>query len=125
MLISDEIAAFVRWLCVFWGLVYLITQSVIFRVVRMVFLRYATGFGQMLYCPSCAGFWLGLLLGHWLWPWSHGWQQMAESGAAALALGAVWGAKFGSREVLPYEMALIKSYVEMRIADTDVSEGKL
>jgi len=45
---------------------------------------------QFFYCPSCVGFWLGvLLMNHW--PFSVGWEAAIGSAVSATAAGRLWG----------------------------------
>lgn len=91
----DELVALVRWALLLWGLVYIVTQSVIFRRVRMFFLRYTTMLGILLYCPSCTGFWVGALLSVY-WPWQDAgmgvpYSNVLESALSGVACGGLWG----------------------------------
>lgn len=97
-----------RWLLVLMGLVYFFTESALWGPVRIALVERPDG-GQRLgwrvlvYCRSCTGFWVGCALGalgYWPFAWPQGaplwatWAQAGvaavESGAAAMAVGAMW-----------------------------------
>lgn len=75
-----------EWLFVLAGCVYLVTEAVIFAPFRVRFAGSSDFRTTLIYCRSCAGFWIGLLLAP-LWP---EWEQATGFGAfgAALASGA-------------------------------------
>lgn len=117
---------FLRWLLLFWGFVYLVTQSAILRRMRMFFLQYITGFGLFLYCPSCTGFWVGGLLLGGVWPWGGQglcwpWDVLngellfpaAQSAIAGLACGRLWGV-FAGEPVLQNEILLVRARIEAK-----------
>lgn len=103
----DEIAAFARWAVLLLGAVYFVTQSVIFSIPRVLFARLGAWAAIFVYCASCTGFWVGLLLGPWFWPWRGWWWAMAlESGAAAMAVAHVWVNSTGGNPLWQAEAAL-------------------
>jgi hypothetical protein len=97
---TDEttFATFIHWALLSVGLIYFITDSLIFSHVRVALARGSLFRIGLFYCPACMGFWVGaaLGLGGW-WPIERGldgWGpvfEALESGIAAMALGAFWG----------------------------------
>lgn len=82
------------WLALLWGHVYLLTQSTILSVPRML-LTAAWGDGGvgrwatiLMYCPACAGFWMALLL-HQLAPWPGPEMVWAPVEAMVISCGAM------------------------------------
>ena len=59
----ERITDWMIYLGVGLGLVYIISQSVIFSFLRVRIARLNPLFEALLYCPSCTGFWVGLMLG--------------------------------------------------------------
>jgi len=87
------------------GLVYFITQSMIFSPLRVRLTRGSIFREALLYCPSCTGFWVGVLLSLlWLVPGRDGlgpspWQEtpknfltMALGGFMSMAISHIWSA---------------------------------
>lgn len=87
-----------RYTLVFWGLIYIVTQSAIMLPLRLFALRISTLLGALIFCPACSGFWIGLVLGLLgiygppLSKWSH---ATIESALVATVLGYWWGTYFG------------------------------
>lgn len=73
------------------GIVYIVSQSYIFRPIRII-ASYLRLLGVLIYCPSCTGFWVGLLL-HYAgyYPFHVKGFGVVEPGIVGCALGAVWG----------------------------------
>jgi hypothetical protein len=71
------------------GLVYIVSQSFIFRPIRLLASNLRV-LEVLIYCPSCTGFWVGLLL------WKLGYYPfhvkiwLLEPGCVGCALGALW-----------------------------------
>lgn len=92
----------IRFVLVFWGLVYITTQSAILQSLRIAILRRSLFLGVLVFCPACSGFWIGLgfgllgLYGPALAPNSIAW---LESALACTALGYLWSTYFGDSEV--------------------------
>lgn len=56
-----DLIRFVVWVLTTWGLIYLVTQSVIFRGVRGWLADQHPLLELLVYCPSCTGFWAALV----------------------------------------------------------------
>lgn len=94
------------FLLMLWGLTYLATSSVIFARVRTAIVP-RVPLGQMVYCPSCTGFWIGLGLAALAgWPLStvvHPLFDAAVSSAGLMAVPAyfmpssAWDIEQGSK----------------------------
>lgn len=86
---------FLRWALITLGVIYLVTEAIIFAPVRLA-LRYKAKsywFTVLVYCRSCVGFWAGFglgLAGLWFVPDRSLLESGIESGFAAMALGALW-----------------------------------
>lgn len=89
------------WALVTLGLIYFVTEASIFAPVRVAIARRHALLAQLIYCPACSGFWIGLGM-HVVWgttispyDWTlfDSWRATAlfESSVAGMALGAVWG----------------------------------
>ncbi len=89
-----DLSLLLRWALITLGFIYFITESSIFAVVRMwIAAKLGTFAIALLYCASCSGFWIGMALAFWTWPFEVvgvRWLVPFESGVAAMALGAVW-----------------------------------
>lgn len=76
------------------GLVYIVTQSSIFTIMRMLVVRTKIFMlAQLFYCPACMGFWMGLglgALGYWPLATHAWWMVLLESALTGTAVGAVW-----------------------------------
>lgn len=114
----DEVLAILRYVLLLWGTIYFITQSAIFRPLRVMLGSNSMWAATFIYCPACVGAWAGV--GMWeLLPWSAtpGWwgaMPLVESMYASMALGRVWGVWFGDNT---FE-------VEMPMLDCFNIEGK-
>lgn len=81
-----------------WAVTYLVLDSAILAWARIELAKGSIFRTQLFYCPSCFGFWVGLLLGALgYWPFASGWVAVAESGAAALVLGRLYALWFQTR----------------------------
>ncbi len=74
------------------GIVYIVSQSLIFKPIRLI----VSSLGLLevlIYCPSCVGFWVGLLL-HWVgyYPFHVKGFWVVEPGIVGCAFGAIWSA---------------------------------
>ena len=69
------------------GMIYLVTEASIFHLPRAWFASKSLLAGQLIYCPACSGFWVGLA-SWWMWP--HDSFPLIPA-VAALGLGALWG----------------------------------
>jgi hypothetical protein len=66
----------IAFVLMLWGLTFLLTASAIFAPVRVAVSNVFPQLGQLVYCPGCAGFWIGgalALVSTWplptiLWP---------------------------------------------------------
>lgn len=94
----------VRYVLLLWGVIYLVTSSVIFRPFRIALSRHLT-IAMLLYCPSCFGTWVGFAL-YKLLPWDSS-VAWLESGLVAMALGRVWSRLFGDNTAWEAEYPLI------------------
>lgn len=86
--------ALIAWVLLELGLVYLITESMIFSPLRMALARSSMFLAGLLYCPACAGFWVGLalgLLGAWPEALLRSDLRLLEPAIAGVAVGALWG----------------------------------
>ena len=102
-----------RYVALLWGVVYLVTQSAIFRPVRMMVANRSPFITTFIYCPSCFGTWVGFALTPLLpWDATAGWGWL-ESGLAAMALGRVWGRLFGDNQVFEFETRGLAWFREM------------
>lgn len=99
------------WLLLLWGALYFITASLVFRPIRMAVLERFPNFGVLLYCTSCAGFWVGIVLGK-LGYWIDGyvgdpvWLSSLESAIGGMAAGRLWYVLAGDDVYTP-EVALV------------------
>lgn len=97
-----------RWALMALGLIYLITESAIFVLVRVWFAKGSPFRTTLIYCPACTGFWCGMAVaGLDYWPFDYGddyisrlWEYL-ESAVAGMVLGAIWGTV---RRSLAYEI---------------------
>ena len=71
------------------GLTYIVTQSLIFRIPRMKIAAWSLFWQSLIYCPACAGFWLGAALVP-LWPFKALVFAPLESAVCACGLMALW-----------------------------------
>lgn len=104
-----DLSLLIRWALVVLGLVYFFTESAIFAFTRIAIARRGMLLATFIYCPSCTGFWIGLGLGAWLWPYGVvdvPWTQVGESGVAAMALGAIWARLRGGNTAWDVEAPL-------------------
>jgi len=121
----EELVRLIRYVLVFWGLVYIITQSAILVSLRKSLLKRSTFFATLIYCPACTGFWVGLLFGA-LGIYGKGLSSipnvyMVESALSGTALGYLWGAYWGDRHALERDFFALKQQNEVA---TDTSEGQ-
>lgn len=130
-----ELHAWVLWLGSLLGAIYLVTASVIFAPVRILIARRGTFLMQLVYCPACAGTWLGLALAPafpaltWpsTWPtvlafiwWLVG--VLCTSGLASMALGMLWGIAIKAASGNVYERELALVYPEKEGVDVQDSQ---
>lgn len=88
----------VRWVLATLGLIYMITQSVIFSGPRIVITRGSNFRTQLFYCPACIGFWIGVGSGIDHMFGQTGVSAVATVGqyaAMSMAIGALWAAYQG------------------------------
>lgn len=87
------VSAWLTWLGLVWGSVYLVTDSVIFDPLRVLLSRWGRAYAMvLLHCPACTGFWVGLALGGLgFWPVEGGFLSPLYSAIVACAAGALWG----------------------------------
>ena len=71
------------------GFTYLLTQSGVFAAFRKWVADDRPTIQALVYCPACAGFWIGVLL-HTVWPFPELVIKPVEAGIGACALMAVW-----------------------------------
>lgn len=74
-----------------WGVVYLITRSIIFRPLRKLVCKVGLLPCAGVYCEACTGFWVGAALA-WLGYWSSvrgPWVACLESASATVGLATV------------------------------------
>lgn len=95
----EELMRFIRYVLVFWGAVYILTQSAIFVGVRKFLLKHSTFLATLIYCPACTGFWVGLVFGA-LGIYGKGLSHfnnvvIVESALSGTALGYLWGTYWG------------------------------
>lgn len=93
---TNDLADLLSWCLMIAGAIYFVTESVIASPFR----GFVVGLGRalhrglggfltlLLYCPACAGFWLGLSAGYAL---ESPFTTPLEAGVVAMALGALWG----------------------------------
>lgn len=86
-----------RFVLVSLGVIYLVTEASIAAGPRALIAKRSLFLGSLLYCPACAGFWIGLGLSFYetgLWPFLPitGWLYHLESAFVTMALGAIWSA---------------------------------
>lgn len=88
----------VRWVLLNLSVIYLITTATIASPFRMALAKRSKFLQSLIYCPACVGFWIGLAF-YGYWPLdgqvlgavqSPTVYKILESGAAAMALGAIW-----------------------------------
>jgi hypothetical protein len=72
------------------GCTYIVSQSTIGSSLRQAVAQIHAILATLIYCPACTGFWVGVVF-YQAWPFA-GPMQMVESGLAACAIGAMWGA---------------------------------
>lgn len=92
----------VRYILVTCGVLYLISFSTIFGMIRVAIARRGYWRAVFIYCPACCGFWLGCALGA-LGYWPHvapQWLAIAEAALATMTIGVFLGASIDS----PYEI---------------------
>lgn len=89
----------IRFAFIAWGLIYIATQSTIMLPLRLIILKLSPSFlGVLIFCPTCTGFWVGVLLGATglygvsLSPISPTW---LESALVVTVLGHFWGEYWG------------------------------
>lgn len=87
----------IRWFLVTLGLIYFITESSLFAIIRVTAAELSSVLRMLLYCQACSGFWIGIATAAWLWPFGvggDGWMavsvQLIEGGIATMGLGALW-----------------------------------
>lgn len=103
-----------RFLLLLSGLTYLLTRSAIFLPVRT--LPLPCFFTVGLYCPACAGFWLGgalAALGYWPFPATFTWSAPLEAAVCSVALMHAWGEHFFDNSVWAREQEPAPESVEV------------
>jgi hypothetical protein len=95
---ESTIGLLFHWTAICLGLIYIISESVIFMPIRLAFARGSAFRTALIYCPACTGFWVGAVLGPGLWPFSYNYSPLwdfvrvcLESGIAGIVIGAIWG----------------------------------
>ncbi len=86
-----------QWALMAIGVTYLITEASIAASFRVALVRSipwwgpATLMAQLIYCPACVGFWVGIALAMtgW-WPYEDSYWALSESGFASMALMTTW-----------------------------------
>jgi hypothetical protein len=79
---------FFQWLLATWGLVYIITQSVLLHAFRVWLADRHMLLEAGIYCPACVGFWAGLAI-HTLQV-QQLWLHSELQALGGCALGALW-----------------------------------
>lgn len=129
VLVTDAITAWLRYLLIAAGILYLITESVIFSPVRKTIYkllpqRFKFGI-VVLYCPACLGFWCGLTLGalH-LWPADTGsaW-AILECGLATMAFGAVSAHYSNAGRIYDIEIGQTDALAQTQTTDDEDADG--
>jgi len=87
----DQLAELFRCVLLACGLIYLLTRSAVFRPYRLIVGRLHMLVFALVYCPACTGFWVGVAVGAYAWPYTSGWLACLESGIACCGLGSVLG----------------------------------
>lgn len=89
--------AYVLWVLMLFGLVYLVTESTIMMPVRMFFTKHlGVVFEILIYCGPCSAFWIGLVLASLgYWPQQGPW-ALGECAVASVALVSAWQHVTGS-----------------------------
>ena len=98
------------WALAVLGLIYIVTQSVIGRPIRMWVASKGMAFEVLVYCPACCGFWIGLGL-YLLIPSSEIGLLYALAGCG---LGALWS-EYGPSSVWEME----RKHAKEKEADED------
>jgi hypothetical protein len=96
--------ALIQWALVVLGVIYFVTESVIFGPVRVTLTRGSVFRSTLLYCPACMGFWVGVASG-FLQPAL--WQNPVQSGLAAMALGRIWALCGGGGNTFATELHML------------------
>lgn len=118
------LVAFAQWALAGLGIIYLLTGSTIFSGPRVTFARNSPVRAELIYCPACTGFWVGLLLGTiGLFPTTpHGpLADAVQSGFSLMALGALWG-RYGPTG--PFEDEMEEVFPEIRESDDQAQESE-
>jgi hypothetical protein len=105
----NDAALLIRWALIVLGTVYFLTESAIFAPVRVWIAGRGVFAMTLIYCASCTGFWVGLALASWFWPFGlvdAGWTQIIEGGVASMALGALYSAWKGGNPAFDVEAPL-------------------
>ena len=102
----------VRWLMLGLGIVYFITESAIFAIIRVPMTKGSMFRSTLFYCPACTGFWVGCALVA-LWPFSvldQGvWPFLVsamESGFAMMVVASSWSSWRGGNPAYDVEAEL-------------------
>jgi hypothetical protein len=95
-----------RWALVVIGAVYFVTESALFAPVRVALARRSALLALGLYCPGCAGFWLGLAAAPLLFAHEPWWLALLLSGLAAMGLATTWSKLTGGNAAWEAEAAL-------------------
>lgn len=123
-----EAFAFVRFVLVTYGFIYLVTQAAIMTPVRVFILGSAKKLeaqmflAEFIYCRACTGFWIGILVGAFgLYPWE---AWVIEPGVAAMALGAFWkpGDAFENEAPLWDHLGWARPFEDERAVEDEVRQ---
>ena|SRR3972149_7447922 len=123
------------------GFTYLITESLIFRLVRIPVMTallaasrkrfaapFAATFGRALYCPSCMAFWVGAVLSTQKF-YPHAAANMvltfAEAGIVGIAIGATWSKALGTSDTFGADMNIIASAAQSKLQNMLKPEPEL
>lgn len=94
---ASAVGLLFHWAAMTLGLIYIISESVIFMPIRLAFARGSTFRTALIYCPACTGFWVGAALGPGFWPFSYNYGPLwdflraaVESGIGGIVIGAIW-----------------------------------
>ena len=86
------------WVLVNLGILYFISESVLFGTVRMWIATGGALLRSLIYCPACLGFWLGAFQGPVNGPFQAfaWWEASIGTGLLLMAIGALWSKLFGN-----------------------------
>lgn len=95
------------------SIVYLVTESWIFRTPRLlVGARASLAARVLIYCPACFGFWTGLAMGYWCPLDLPLWRRLPAAAFTTMLAGAVWSRWF-ARSPYATEKSLIDELIEL------------